>query len=83
MDTAATHISSYQKTVFEARTSDGHLITHDIYRRGAGAPVVLLQELPGIGQETLSSADELVNAGFEVFMLRLFGPLGETSMDGS
>ena len=80
MDTTATQIRSYQKALFEARTSDGHLISHDVYRRGAGAPVVLLQELPGIGQETLSLADELVNAGFEVVMPHLFGPLGKTSV---
>ena len=83
MDITATQISSYQKTLFEARTSDGHLISHDIYRRGAGAPVLLLQELPGIGQETLSLADELVNAGFEVVMPHLFGSLGETSIGGN
>ena len=44
MSTAATQISDYQKSRFEAQTSDGHSIAHDIYRR-LGAPVVLLQEL--------------------------------------
>ena len=42
--------------------------------------MVLLQELPGIGQETLSLGDQLVNAGFEVVMPHLFGPLGKTSI---
>ena len=83
MGNTATQISGYEKTIFEARASNGHLITHDIYRRGSGAPVVLLQELPGIGQETLSLADELVNAGFEVVMPHLFGPLGKTSIGGN
>ena len=83
MGNTATQISDYQKTIFEAHASNGHLITHDIYRRGSGAPVVLLQELPGIGQETLSLADELVNAGFEVVMPHLFGPLGKTSIGGN
>ena len=83
MSTAATQISDYQKSRFEAQTSDGHSIAHDIYRRGSGAPVVLLQELPGIGQETLSLADQLVNAGFEVVMPHLFGPLGKTSITGN
>ena len=54
MGNTVTQISGYQKTIFEAHASNGHLITHDVYRRGSGAPVVLLQELPGIGQETLS-----------------------------
>ena len=83
MGNTATQISDYQKTIFEAHASNGHLITHDIYRRGSGAPVILLQELPGIGQETLSLADELVNAGFEVVMPHLFGPLGKTSIGGN
>ena len=83
MSTSATQISGYQKSRFEAETSDGHSIAHDIYRRGSGVPVVLLQELPGIGQETLSLADQLVNAGFEVVLPHLFGPLGKTSIAGN
>ena len=83
MDTPATQIAAYQKSLFEAQALNGHIISHDIYCRGSGAPVVLLQELPGIGQETLSLADELVNAGFEVVMPHLFGPLGKTSIGGN
>ena len=83
MGNTATQISGYEKTIFEALASNGHLIAHDIYRRGSGAPVVLLQELPGIGQETLSLADELVNAGFEVVMPHLFGPLGKHQSVGT
>jgi dienelactone hydrolase len=83
MSITATQISGYQKSSFEAKTSAGQSIAHDIYRRGSGAPVVLIQELPGIGQETLALADELVNAGFEVVMPHLFGPLGKTSIAGN
>ena len=83
MHHSTTQISNYSRTRFEAQTSSGDTISHDIYRRGAGAPIVLLQELPGIGQETLSLADELVNAGFEVVMPHLFGPLGKTSIAGN
>ena len=79
----ATQISDYSRTRFEAQTSYADTLSHDIYRRGAGAPVVLLQELPGIGQETLHLADELVNAGFEVVMPHLFGPIGKTSIAGN
>ena len=83
MSNVTTQISHYQKSRFEAQTFDGHRISHDIYRRGCGAPLVLLQELPGIGQATLALADELVNAGFEVVMPHLFGPLGKTSIAGN
>ena len=63
ISTTVTQIEDYEKITFEAQASDGIAISHDIYRRGLGAPVVLLQELPGIGQETLSLADEFVSAG--------------------
>ena len=75
-----TPIDNYRKSVFSAQLADGHSTTHDVYERGSGAPVVLIQELPGIGVETLQLADELVNAGFCVVMPHLFGPIGKTSV---
>ena len=83
MSNAPTQIDAYEKSRFEASTSEGRSISHDIYRRGSGAPVILIQELPGIGQQTLALADELVDAGFEVVMPHLFGPLGKTSIGGN
>lgn len=79
----ATQIDQYAQFQFKAATRERHEIEHTIYHRGQGAPVVLIQELPGIGQETLQLADELVNAGFEVVMPHLFGPIGKTSMVGN
>ena len=83
MTPAATQISDYTKTVFTADTREGHSVSHDIYHRGSGSPVVLIQELPGIGQETLALADCLVDAGHEVVMPHLFGPIGRTSIGGN
>ena len=83
MSTTPTQIDAYAKTRFEASTSEGQSISHDIYRRGSGAPVILIQELPGIGQQTLALADELVDTGFEVVMPHLFGPLEKTSIGGN
>ncbi len=80
---AATQIADYSKTVFTAETREGHSVSHDVYHRGSGAPVVLIQELPGIGQEALALADRLVGAGFEVIMPHLFGPIGRTSIGGN
>ena len=77
---AATQIADYSKTVFTAETREGHSVSRDVYHRGSGVPVVLIQELPGIGQETLALADRLVSAGFEVIMPHLFGPIGRTSI---
>ncbi len=78
-----TPISQFKRSIFSAPLAGGHEVTHDIYSRGSGAPVVLIQELPGIGQETLRLADRLVDAGFEVVMPHLFGPIGRTSMAGN
>ena len=51
--------------------------------RAPGPPIVLIQELPGIGMETLRLADQLQAAGFQVVLPHLFGPLGRTSMLGN
>ena len=83
MTAQVTQLSAYQKSVFTADTREGRSISHDVYSRGSGSPVVLIQELPGIGQETLRLADKLVDAGHEVVMPHLFGPLGKTSIGGN
>ena len=54
-----------------------------VYARGDGPPVIVIQELPGIGPETFHLCDELVDAGFRVYLPHLFGPLGRTSMVGN
>lgn len=61
----------------------GEPLRHDVYERGEGSPVVLIQELPGIGQETLRLADRLIEAGHRVVLPHLFGPLGRTAMIGN
>ena len=80
MSESHSSIEDYKREVFSARTSDGHKITHDVYARGEGPPVVLVQELPGIGKESLRLADRLVEAGYEVVIPHLFGPIGRTAM---
>ena len=74
-----TPISQYQKDSFSASIRGNHTVKHDVYTLGQGAPVVLIQELPGIGTETLALADELVNHSFQVVLPHIFGPLGKTT----
>lgn len=62
---------------------DTGTVTHPVYVRGAGHPVVIWQELPGIGPETLALADRLDAAGYRVYLPHLFGPLGRVSMLGN
>lgn len=83
MSIAPTPISQFEKSSFTATVSGQHNVTHDIYVRGEGPPVVLIQELPGIGKETLRLADKLIAAGFSVVLPHLFGPLEKTSIAGN
>lgn len=83
MNASTNPIAGYRRAPFTATTTSGASITHDVYRRGSGAPVVLIQELPGIGPETLRLADEFVANGFEIVMPHLFGPLGKLSTGGN
>ena len=78
-----TSISEFNKTVFSANSSEGKSIKHDIYSLGKGKPVLLIQELPGIGIETLALAKQFVNNGFKVYLPHLFGPIGKTSLLGN
>jgi len=83
MSTTPTPIAQYRQSEFSAPLPSGHRVTHDVYCRGEGRPVLLIQELPGIGQETLALADRLVEAGFEVILPHLFGPIGRTALAGN
>ena len=73
-----TQIDQFEKSHFSARTQEGHSISHDVYTRGQGPSVVIIQELPGIGQSTLRLADKLIDANFKVVMPHLLGPIGKT-----
>jgi len=78
-DTTRT-MADYTMQPFSAPLSSGHVVTHDVYTKGEGPVVVIIQELPGIGQETLRLADKFVERGFTVVLPHLFGPLGKTSL---
>ncbi len=78
-----TQISEYKKSTFSAPTQKGHTIHHDVYSRGRGKVCVIIQELPGISQETLVLADRLVDRGYKVVMPHLFGPIGKKRTVGN
>lgn len=42
-------LAGYQKRRFEAPIADGSRVCHDIYERGEGVPVIIMQEMPGMG----------------------------------
>lgn len=76
-------ISEYKKWTFTAKADQENTISHDVYSRGKGKLIVIIQELPGIGQETLSLADRFVKNEYKVILPHLFGPLGKTSITGN
>ncbi len=78
-----TQISAYAKSEFTANSSKGKSIVHDVYERGEGKVCVIIQELPGIGQETLGLADAFVDRGYKAVLPHLFGPIGKTSVAGN
>ncbi len=76
-------IEGWEKSVYSTNAVDGKPLQHDVYTKGEGAVVLLVQELPGIGPETFKLADMLVEQGFCVVMPHLFGPLGKVSIGGN
>ena len=79
-----TQIDAYQKDSFTSTLRNGKTVTHDIYTQGEGSKIlILIQELPGIGQETLALADRFVAEGYTVILPHLFGKIGKTSFLGN
>ncbi len=76
-------MEGYEKSVFSTDAVDGRPLAHDVYTKGDGPVILLVQELPGIGPQTLRLADRLVEAGFRVVLPHLFGPLGKLSFAGN
>ena len=51
--------------------------TRAVYQRGTGPHVVILPEVPGLHKQVFALGDRLVNHGFQVHLLSLFGKDGE------
>jgi len=71
-------MDGFERRAFTAPIA-GHPTTFDVYTIGAGAPVILMQEMPGIGAEAIAFCRRLASAGFEIWAPHWFGPLGVTS----
>ncbi len=79
-----TTLEGFTSFDFEGPLAGGGEVRFRVYERGTGRrPIVLFQELPGIGPETLDLARRLDEAGYRVFLPHLFGPLGKTSFVGN
>lgn len=77
-------LETFDKRAFTAPLSDGHQVSHDVYSKGdAGPTIVIIQELPGIGPQTVSLANRFADHGYRVVLPHLFGPLGRVSLLGN
>ena len=76
-------LQGFQKFDFEGPLGDGDSVSHRVYYRGEGPPIVIMQELPGIGPQTLRLALGLIDEGYSTYLPHLFGPLGKVSFAGN
>lgn len=58
----------------------GEGFTYDVYRKGEGAGVVLIPEMPGVHPGVLALGNHLVDNGFTVVIPSLYGTPGAAAM---
>lgn len=71
-------LSTYESGRFEAAGAD-----HRVFRKGSGAAVIVMTEMPGISPQVLGFADRLVDRGFSVVLPDLYGTAGRSPLEGS
>jgi len=72
--------NDFQKFSFEAPLTTGQAVTHDVYFAGAGPAILLIQELPGIDQDSFNLAQSLIDEGYSVYLPHLIGTFGRKTM---
>jgi dienelactone hydrolase len=72
--------ADFKKFSFEAPLSTGEPVTHDVYFAGDGPAILLIQELPGIDQDTFDLAKSLIDEGYSVYLPHLIGTFGQKTM---
>lgn len=58
-------------------------VRHPTYRRGSGPGVVVVAEIPGITEDVVRFADEVVGQGFTVVLPHLFGDVPSAAGPGA
>lgn len=74
------NVGDFQKFSFEAPLTTGQAVTHDVYFAGKGPAILLIQELPGIDQDTFNLAQSLIDEGYSVYLPHLIGIFGRKTM---
>lgn len=76
-------MQEYINWTFSKNVAGAGSVSHEIFERGEGNPVLLIQELPGISEPTLNLAEKLVQQGYKVIIPRLFGTFGKHQLAGN
>lgn len=76
-------LTGFERFDFDGPLLDDARVSHPVYVRGEGPPIIIWQELPGIGPTTLKLVERLVTDGFRIYLPHLFGPLGRQSFAGN
>ena len=78
MNSPTPQIDAYTKCDFAGPVGKARR-SFPVYMRGRGPSVVIMQELPGTGQQVRRFADALVRAGFQVWLPHMYGTAGRTT----
>ncbi len=57
--------------------NEGGEIRRKVFVKGEGKPVLILQELPGFGEQAVKFAEQVIDEGFRVYFPHLLGKLGK------
>ncbi len=74
------NVADFEKFSFTAQLTTGETVTHDVYFAGDGPAILMIQELPGIDQDTLNLAQSLIDQGYSVYLPHLFGTFGRKTL---
>lgn len=69
-------LSDFDKNPFKGNLKGGAPHTCDVYSKGTGPSILLIQELPGLEVRTEELANRLIDAGFRVHLPLILGDLG-------
>jgi dienelactone hydrolase len=73
-------IDGFDSFAFDGPLTKGDHISHDVYFKGEGPPIIIWQELPGILPEMITLGERMAAAGYTIYMPHLFGRIGKFDM---
>lgn len=71
-------MQNFDKFSFDGPLTAGARTQFDVYVKGQGNPVLLMQELPGIDTHTLALVERLNAAGYRVYLPHFLGKIGKS-----